>query len=686
MGNLPGKMRRRERWTANGVAEALRPEPAGESVADASLPPPRTAPADVLQACAGQWLFGGAAPGVVSTAASRFHRLKAKAGKVLLQQGDPITPASQLFILVKGRVDLDANGAEPFHARLSPPAIFGHTGLLFGTPRTATAVSGGARLLAVSEGALAAFLPHLPRARLLVFMRGQMLLKSLSDSQLEELAGMVECRTYAPGHHIVTQGQPGSEMYLVRRGTVDVVCAGRQVDTATRGAFLGQRALHGKPRTASCVAAGAVEVVAIRDTALDTLRQDPLLQRILACDAVVAVQQHSRVFGSFTQEQLGDMLQSLEETTYPPGTVIIRRGEPMHELYVVRAGEVAGAAVAAAGGFQYFGSITGQPSASDVAVVTDDAVVVKSSRARWLAILEGRRPTHPLGLDGIVMGRELGTGESGRVCLAHLVHQPSSLVAVKIVQKKSRAFMAGHALSESLLMQSISHPFLVRLYSVAEDAERFYLIMEYVSGGELFAQLLVQGKFAEGAARFYVACVVLALEYLHRNGIVYRDLKPENLLLDSRGYLKLTDFGYSKRIGNSRTFTMCGTPEYQAPEIMAVDKGATVLADYWSLGVLTYEMLTGVSPFLPAGAGVGAKISDPWGIIRNARTGRYPPPAGYAASPVNGFIASLLQVDPAKRLSSISEIKAQPWLAGFDWRALLDRKLPAPHVKRGLLG
>merc|ERR1711997_422011 len=127
---------------------------------------------------------------------------------------------------------------------------------------------------------------------------------------------------------------------------------------------------------------------------------------------------------------------------------------------------------------------------------------------------------------------------------------------------------------------------------------KLYLILEYLSGGELFMHLEREGIFLEDTACFYVSEITLALEHLHRQGIIYRDLKPENILLDARGHVKLTDFGLCKESidETSVTHTFCGTIEYMAPEILT-RSGHGKAVDWWSLGALMYDMLTGSPPF-----------------------------------------------------------------------------------------
>jgi p70 ribosomal S6 kinase len=139
------------------------------------------------------------------------------------------------------------------------------------------------------------------------------------------------------------------------------------------------------------------------------------------------------------------------------------------------------------------------------------------------------------------------------------------------------------------------HPFICDLIYAFQTGGKLYLILEYLSGGELFMHLEREGIFMEDTACFYLSEIVLALEHLHRQGIIYRDLKPENILLDSSGHVKLTDFGLCKEAihdDSTVTHTFCGTIEYMAPEIlMRCGHGKAV--DWWSLGALTFDMLTG---------------------------------------------------------------------------------------------
>lgn len=148
------------------------------------------------------------------------------------------------------------------------------------------------------------------------------------------------------------------------------------------------------------------------------------------------------------------------------------------------------------------------------------------------------------------------------------------------------------------MLTTINNPFIVKINYTFESKDKFYFIMEYLSGGRLFYHLTTEKRFSESKVIFYSACIVLAMHYLHQKGIVYRDLKPENAILDKEGYVKLTDFGIAKKgmKGLKKSYTFCGTNEYCAPEFIQ-GKGHNKSVDWWCLGIMIYEMFVGHSPF-----------------------------------------------------------------------------------------
>ncbi|KAL0276212.1 UNVERIFIED_CONTAM: hypothetical protein PYX00_003825 [Menopon gallinae] len=263
-----------------------------------------------------------------------------------------------------------------------------------------------------------------------------------------------------------------------------------------------------------------------------------------------------------------------------------------------------------------------------------------------------KNPTNTSSLDDFDRIKTLGTGSFGRVMIVQ--HKPSKeYYAMKILDKQKVVKLKQYHF---------------------KDNSNLYMVLEYVPGGEMFSHLRKVGRFSEPHSRFYAAQIVLAFEYLHYLDLIYRDLKPENLLIDSQGYLKVTDFGFAKRV-KGRTWTLCGTPEYLAPEII-LSKGYNKAVDWWALGVLVYEMAAGYPPFF---------ADQPIQIYEKIVSGKVRFPSHFG-SDLKDLLRNLLQVDLTKRYGNlkngVNDIKSHKWFASTDWIAVFQKKIEAPFIPR----
>ncbi|EEA27131.1 hypothetical protein EYB25_001863 [Talaromyces marneffei] len=272
----------------------------------------------------------------------------------------------------------------------------------------------------------------------------------------------------------------------------------------------------------------------------------------------------------------------------------------------------------------------------------------------------------------------LGKGTFGTVLLVR--HKPTGrLYAQKQFRKASITVhrkLVEQTKTERMILESVNrHPFVVKLFYAFQDHEKLYLILEYAQGGELFTHLAAERMFSEDTAAFYMAEMVLALEHLHQTvGVVYRDLKPENCLLDSEGHLLLTDFGLSKVAVNDddRCNSSLGTIEYMAPEVI-LGKPYGKACDWWSLGALGYDLLTGSPPFK---ANNHAKIQEK--IVKQKLSLPY-----YLGPDAKDLLIRLLRKEPHKRLGyhmpkDLDTIKKHRFFRKIDWKALARRELEAP--------
>ncbi|XP_067948272.1 cAMP-dependent protein kinase catalytic subunit PRKX-like [Watersipora subatra] len=266
----------------------------------------------------------------------------------------------------------------------------------------------------------------------------------------------------------------------------------------------------------------------------------------------------------------------------------------------------------------------------------------------------------------------VGTGTFGRVILCKNKDGPVSALKVMKLTQILQLRQVQHVVNEKSVLQSISHPFIVNMHWAGKSKFYIYLMFEYVPGGELFSYLRNAGHFSESTSLFYAAEIVSAIDYLHKLSIVYRDLKPENLLLDKQGHVKITDFGFAKRL-EDRTWTLCGTPEYLAPEIIQ-SKGHNKAVDWWALGVFIYEMLVGIPPFYDEKA---------FGIYQKILSGKVEWPKSMDRL-AKDLIKKLLVQDRTRRLGNMKngslDVKSHKWFKDIDWDDVLNRKLKPPIV------
>jgi serine/threonine protein kinase len=271
----------------------------------------------------------------------------------------------------------------------------------------------------------------------------------------------------------------------------------------------------------------------------------------------------------------------------------------------------------------------------------------------------------------------IGKGSFGKVMLASK-RDSRRVYAIKVLSKHVVAArnQVDHTVTERAVLGRIAHPFIVGLKYAFQTEEKLYFVLDFCPGGELFYHLGKEGRFHEGRAKFYTAQILLALEHIHSIGVVYRDLKPENVLLDADGNVKITDFGLSKEgvtLADSGASSFCGTPEYLAPEVLnRTGHGRAV--DWWSLGALLFEMLTGWPPFY------SADRKELFEQIRHSELDLGD--TQHLSEAARDILRRLLHKDPRQRLgcsaADSADIKAHPFFAGVDWGALLRREIPAP--------
>lgn len=277
-------------------------------------------------------------------------------------------------------------------------------------------------------------------------------------------------------------------------------------------------------------------------------------------------------------------------------------------------------------------------------------------------------------MSDLELGATVGAGHYGRVRLAKAKHRPTAApMAVKILHKAKliEENQVHHAKNEMQVLGMIDHPFIVKLHACWQDMKSIYMMMDFVNGGELHSAIQSLWGISDKQAQLWIAEMVLAIEHLNKIGVVHRDVKPENTLLDNEGHLRLTDFGLAKVV-KTRLLTLCGTPEYQAPEVIQ-RRGYGCSVDWWALGILAYEMLAGSAPFI---------ADTTKGIHDKILLGKYKTPSHFTPG-AQDLIRGLLQ-DRSRRLGCMDDgaqgVKRHAWFRTVDFNEVLRRRVPSSYV------
>jgi CRP-like cAMP-binding protein/tRNA A-37 threonylcarbamoyl transferase component Bud32 len=546
------------------------------------------------------------------------------------------------------------------------------------------------------------------------------MLAPLSRAQQAKVGSCMRRHKFAAGTKIITQGEVGNTMYFIESGEVVVYQKSRgeadpkEVNRHGAGGFFGEGALvnegaDGGVRNADCVAEKTTYCHAIERE--DFQRLLGPMHELINIKSKARILKAVKLLSGLTDAEREEVARVMKRRVYAPGDAIITQGDPGDEFFVIESGEVAftrvpegGGAVEDIGRFfqnQFFGE--GSLLTSDVRRATataagtgesSGAVCYSLSGAAFRMIfgdklvsemsgaLEARKASDESAdakaasisvkdLNGI---RILGEGSYGKVTLVR--HEVTGRTyALKQIKKShvKKMKQEPHIRTERAVLTNVNHPFVCNLVRTFKNSHSVYFLMEAVLGGELYAQMKRVKKFGPSHAKFYAAQVAAVFEHLHARHIIFRDLKPENLLIAHDGYLKMVDFGLAKHVPSGKTYTLCGTPAYASPEVYASvghDKGV----DWWTLGVLIHELNAGYTPF----AG-----SEPNEIYKEiTRYAKHYPRVAFPRAFSKGcsdILLGLLHPLPEQRLGNLSQgsagIKNHAYFEDINWAALARKEV-----------
>lgn len=463
-----------------------------------------------------------------------------------------------------------------------------------------------------------------------------MIFKTMDDEQRSNVISSMWCETIKAGTSVITQGEFGDAFYVVKSGHFEIFVKSEgseesvKVNEATTGGTFGDLALmYNAPRAATVTATVDSEVWAVDRF---TFRRNLMIVSEKKIEEYEGFLREVPVISGLLRAERFQVAETLEEKLFADGETIVSQGDEGDGMYIIRKGTVAvmkdGQSLPDIESGRFFGERALAKNAPRAATCTAKGTVVCLflNRAAFELLLgplhsmmaeidwdsKASSPVEAEGnqknlkeqlskaspiVDEIPRDRldvvgTLGKGSFGLVQLMQ-DRETGQHYALKQISKAQIVALGQqeHVLSERDVMRICDHPLIIKLFATYKDEENLYFLLEVCMGGELFTYLRDMVCFSESTARFYAACVILSFEYLQERDIVYRDLKPENLLIDPTGFLKIVDFGFAKCV-QDRTYTLCGTPDYLCPEVIA-GSGHGKGVDWWTLGVLIYEMIAG---------------------------------------------------------------------------------------------
>mmetsp|Transcript_16222 Transcript_16222/g.22866 ORF Transcript_16222/g.22866 Transcript_16222/m.22866 type:complete len:798 (-) Transcript_16222:62-2455(-) len=644
-----------------------------------------------------------------TTLVGAFEVISSKAGDTIIKQGDT---GDFFYVIKEGNVRFEVNDKTVGYAKKGKS--FGELSLLYTSPRAATCISeDDTTLFRVDQKTFRYIMQSTTTdadnsKRELI--KKVEFLKDLTPSDMNKFLEVLTPRPFKKGEQLVKKGDQGKEFFIVSEGEVkvtDIEVGDSKFEdqTLTKGGHFGERALvTSEPRAANVVATTMGVCFTVDGETFNTVVGNLEILLTKATD-----KQCLKGIKSFGGEKLEEaewdaICDCIVEKEYKTGNMILEEGdESIASIYLVRDGIVEiSSNDGTFKGIYHKGSYFGDEQLSHntkkdgvfvtkytISVISDDAkigvlsaedvrgVVDSSKKENSTSSTSLSEMVEDIKFNELKRHRILGAGTFGQVWLCSRKNSKGEKVAYALkIQSKYELIHSQQAkgvVQERYIMSKLKSPFVVRLEATFQDPARVYILLKLIQGGEMLG-LFENGGVGETNAKFYAGCILEGLSYMHRRSILYRDLKPENVLIGADGYPVLIDLGFAKVV-KGKTFTLCGTPLYIAPEVV-LNRGHDKGADHWSTGVLIYEMISGYTPFYEDGM-------DQLDLFKAITHGKfkYSPRIPYSQAS-RTLINGLLTTQAPKRLGSLAkgdrDIFKSAWFNGFDFGKLRRKELESP--------
>lgn len=365
-------------------------------------------------------------------------------------------------------------------------------------------------------------------------------------------------------------------------------------------------------RTAYPIIAGSECLLCAVDTEAFLNATGFSFQDLMNRSEILECLRHVPLFRTLPSKKLNAIAGKVKLEIVSCGDKVISEGDEGSKLYILKSGKadvsINKEYIRTLNEYEYFGertlffkeprsaTVTAKETLELISVEKEDFNMIFESNFKEHLISRLALQDNQVELNDLMFIKELGRGSSGTVSLVQN-KKTKCEYAIKAVSKPQIEFnkLINRIDMEKEILLKIDHPFIVKLVKCMKNEKCFFFLMEHVKGKELWDVIREIGILNNAQTKFYSASILLALDYLHKRKIVYRDIKPENLIVCDTGYLKLIDFGTAKEI-DERTFTILGTPHYMAPEVL-LGEGYTYTCDFWSSAICMYEFVAGIVPF-----------------------------------------------------------------------------------------
>jgi len=652
----------------------------------------------IKDALADNFVFADLSKQEIKILVDAFEEFDVAAETTIIEQGDV---GDFFYVIASGKVEFVVDGNNVGKGVVG--GSFGELALLYNCPRAATCNSiDECKLWRVDQKTfrkiLATYQINAENEVLDVLSKVD-IFKGLTQVQMRKIADTLMVRSFKEGEVIFKKGEEGNMFYIVKEGTVvntEIEVGGTTYadQDQEQGNFFGERSLTtGETRAANAIAK--------TDCILLCMSRDDFIKNVGPLEELMRKSQYKyQLKGVECIAKLDlsdkdiDMLVSLyvEKKIKPDRTIFEIGKSSRAAIFFVTSGSVQRTddkgATKTLGKGEYFGEEnfaagksvvvnkysykTLEPTIFEVLGLDAAKIVLKSVRSNVTAE-SALDPS--VDLTRLKKHRILGAGTFGQVWLAS-DKQSKNVYALKI---QSKRVVVSHeqydgVVREKNIMAQINHPFVIKLVNAFQDDTFLYMVLEMYQGGELFS-VIHQGADRGVPTKqgiFYAACILEGLDYMHQRKILYRDLKPENVLLGNDGYCVIVDLGFAKIVAD-KTFTLCGTPLYIAPEVL-LQRGHDKGADIWSLGILIFELVTGYTPFYQKGIDQGT-------LFKNISRCRYKLPSKLPSTATD-LVSGILVRQSSKRLGcragGAEELRNHPWFENLDFEDLVAKSIKAP--------